>query len=92
VASTLMQLNERFAAIGASMARSAASMAASVKTNASSVAMFGPIIAAPFAKPQMRTPSLSVRVATLMRVSVVRIARAARSSASGPWANSSAAF
>src|SRR5262249_28305949 len=76
--STLMQLNDWSAATGASAARSAASMGASVSTNASSVAMLGPIIAAPLAKPVIRY-SFSARVRIFTRVSVVRMARAARS-------------
>src|SRR6185503_6095004 len=58
--------------------RSPGSTAASVVTNASSVAMFGWIIPAPFATPPMRTvPAVrfSSRSATLGRVSVVMIAR-----------------
>ena len=48
------------------------------------VAMFGPIIAAPLANPVTRERRRTARVATLMPVSVVRMACAASSSASRP--------
>ena len=62
--------------------RSPASTAASVVTNARSVAMFGWIIPAPFATPPMRTVPAgrcTSRSVTLGRVSVVMIARDASS-------------
>jgi hypothetical protein len=67
--------------------RAAASMAASVKTKHSIVAMSGWIMPAPLQKPLMTTsaaPILALRVASLGKVSVVRIARAAAQPSSRP--------
>ena len=72
---------------GSSEARSACgSIAASVKRKASMVAMSGAIMPAPLAMPLMvtSTPSISaLRVASLGKVSVVMMARAASAKASG---------
>ena len=59
-------------------------MGASVRAKPSMVARFGPIIAAPLANPATAWPRLVRRVATLMTVSVVRMACAASLRASEP--------
>ena len=84
--STLMQLKVQAAARRAMARRSVGSTRASVRTKASIVAMFGPIMAAPFARPVNRTSTPSItatRVQILMRVSVVVMAWAASSRAAG---------
>ena len=78
--STLIALKLASAAAATIRRRSAASISASVMTNARSVAMFGWIIPAPFAMPWSRTtpaPRSSVTPIDLGLVSVVIIARAA---------------
>jgi len=78
--STVMQLNERCTDFASSACSTGAAIGASVNTNDSIVAMSGAIMPAPFAMPLMETsasPSVIRCVATLGKVSVVRIARAA---------------
>ena len=80
--STEIALNVVSAVCETMRRRSPASTAASVVTNARSVAMFGWIIPAPFATPPMRTVPAgrcTSRSVTLGRVSVVMIARDASS-------------
>src|SRR6266851_466012 len=75
--STLMQLKVEAAALFAIPAKSFGAIAASVNTNANIVARFGPIMAAPFAKPVTRmslSPREIDRELTLIFVSVVRMA------------------
>ena len=83
--STVMQLKVRAFARASIACSRLRSTAASVKTNASIVAMSGAIMPEPLAKPAIRTgtPSSSTVVAaTLAKVSVVMIARAAAAAAS----------
>ena len=71
------------------------SSAASVMTTQSMVAMRGPIMAAPLAMPVITTsrpPIQRVRLATLCRVSVVSMPRAAASSAASSCASASLAM
>ena len=88
--STVMRLNDTATASCSRRRASTGSSGASVATKASMVAMSGRIIPAPLAMPVRvtGTPSRSSRrVAPLGRVSVVRMAREARSqpSAVSPW-------
>ncbi len=86
-----MQLKLCSAATFKMRCRSVGATAASVRTKPSIVAMFGPIIAAPLANPVIVYPAFW-RVATLMPVSVVRMAWAAFEKASRPVAASRVAF
>ena len=84
--STVMALNERSTPLPSSACSAGAAIGASVKTNDSIVAMSGAIMPAPLAMPLIVTsasPSLTRAVATLGKVSVVMIARAASISRSG---------
>ena len=83
--STVIELNERFAACRSSRSRTGAGRSASVKTKASMVAMSGAIMPDPLAMPPMTTgvsPIRAVAPAPFAKVSVVRIASAAGSQAS----------
>ena len=78
--STVTQLKLRSVTSESSFCKTGASMAASVKTKPSMVAMSGAIIPEPLQKPLMVTvvsPITACRVAALGKVSVVMIARAA---------------
>jgi hypothetical protein len=78
--STVMQLNERSVDLASSPLRTGAAIAASVNTKASIVAMSGAIMPAPLAMPLIEaslSPIFARAVATLGKVSVVMIARAA---------------
>ncbi len=84
--STVMQLNERSTDLASIACSAGAAIAASVKTKASMVAISGAIMPAPLAMPLMTTsasPILTRAVATLGKVSVVMIARAASIRPSG---------
>ena len=78
--STVTQLKVRSVASASSFCSTGASMAASVKTKPSMVAMSGAIIPEPLQKPLMVTvvpPITARRLTALGKVSVVMIARAA---------------
>ena len=91
--SIVMQLNDSSAASVTSCCTSAGSIAASVATKPSIVAMFGRIMPAPLLMPVTATvlpPSCTVSDAALGTVSVVMIASAASAQASARAAASAA--
>jgi len=84
--STVTQLKERSAPSAISAWSASCAIGASVKTKASIVAMSGAIMPEPLAMPLMTTsqsPIITLRVAYFGKVSVVMMARAAASQASG---------
>ena len=80
--STVTALNVSFTPFDSNFCKASAEIAASVKTYDSMVAMSGAIMPAPLAMPLIVTPTppmVALAVATLGKVSVVMIARAASS-------------
>ncbi len=93
--STLMQLKVSLTASTSDCWADGFSSGASVRIRASMVAMLGPIIAAPFARPQReisRPPICAERPAILWIVSVVSMPRAAATRASSSAPNWPAAW